>query len=289
MKYKVLLTGRNKTTIDDFFVQLDDTFESQCSSSRYDDLISHINYFAPDVFVYCMDRESRDTMSRMVSVKNKLSKKGIPFILIGDVEDCEEFTRLTANIADVILQKPIAAKTIQKQIMDFLQELERIEEEIKEKERQAEEERRAQEEARAQEELEQLERQLEEAALAQQSRRKHILVVDDDARMLKVIKEHLHETYDVATAINGKLALKFLETKQTDLVLLDYVMPGMDGPTLLRTIHSNPATKDLPIIFLTGMAEKEKIQEALNEKPQGYLLKPVDREKLLAAVKRIIG
>ena len=66
--------------------------------------------------------------------------------------------------------------------------------------------------------------------------------MDDDVRMLRVIKEHLRKSYDVATAINGKLALKFLENKQTDLILLDYVMPEEDGPAVLRKIHDNPDT-----------------------------------------------
>lgn len=278
MRYKVLLTGRNTTIIDDFFVQMDDIFEAQCSSTRYDDVLSHINYFSPDVFVYCMDKESRETMSRMVPLKNRLSKKGIPLVIVGDAGDCSEFIKLTANIADIVLQKPITAKAIQEQIVNFLKELARVEEEVKESERQKEEERRAEDEKKEQ-----------EAILQENTRRKHILVVDDDARMLKVIKEQLRGTYDVATAINGKLALKFLESKQTDLILLDYVMPEEDGPAVLRKIHANPATKDLPVVFLTGMTEREKIQEALSERPQGYLLKPIDREKLLSTIQKTIG
>ena len=113
--------------------------------------------------------------------------------------------------------------------------------------------------------------------------------MDDDVRMLRVIKEHLRKSYDVATAINGKLALKFLENKQTDLILLDYVMPEEDGPAVLRKIHDNPDTQDLPVVFLTGMTDRSKIQEALSEKPQGYLLKPIDREKLIDTVGKIIG
>ena len=116
-----------------------------------------------------------------------------------------------------------------------------------------------------------------------------ILVVDDDVRMLRVIKEHLHKSYDVATAINGKLALKFLETKQTDLILLDYVMPEEDGPSVLRKIHENPMTQDLPVVFLTGMTDGNKIREALSEKPQGYLLKPIEKAKLMDTVEKILG
>lgn len=118
-------------------------------------------------------------------------------------------------------------------------------------------------------------------------RRKHILVVDDDVRILKMLKVHLQD-YDVATAISGKLALKFLETKTTDLILLDYEMPGEKGPEVLKKLRDNDKTKDIPVIFLTGVAEKDKIEEVLLMQPQGYLLKPINRTKLLETIKKFV-
>lgn len=120
-------------------------------------------------------------------------------------------------------------------------------------------------------------------------RRKHILVVDDDSRMLKIIKRHLSDKYDVATALNGRLALKFLETKKTDLILLDYEMPLENGPTILKKLKENPFTHDIPVIFLTGISERDKIEKALVLKPQGYLLKPIDHIKLLSSISKLIG
>lgn len=120
-------------------------------------------------------------------------------------------------------------------------------------------------------------------------KRKHVLVVDDNAMMLKMIKEHLHDQYDVATAASGRIALKFLERKKTDLILLDYEMPEESGPVVLEQLRASETTKDIPVIFLTGVTETEKIMEALALKPQNYLLKPVDREKLLEAITAIIG
>lgn len=120
-------------------------------------------------------------------------------------------------------------------------------------------------------------------------RRKHILVVDDDSRMLKIIKRHLSDKYDVATALNGRLALKFLETKKTDLILLDYEMPLENGPAILKKLRDNPYTHDIPVIFLTGISEREKIEKALVMKPQGYLLKPIDHIKLLSSISKLIG
>ncbi len=119
--------------------------------------------------------------------------------------------------------------------------------------------------------------------------RKHILIIDDDPLMLKIIKDHLHENYDVGSAISGKIAYRFLEKRHTDLILLDYVMPDENGPSVLRHLRSNDNTKDIPVVFLTGMQERGKIQEALSLKPQGYLLKPVDKKQLMGMVKSIIG
>ena len=123
----------------------------------------------------------------------------------------------------------------------------------------------------------------------EEKRKKHILIVDDDSRVLRLLKSYLERRYELATAINGKVALKFLETKSTDLVLLDYEMPTENGAAVLEKIRANEKTKDLPVVFLTGVTEKSKIREVLALKPQGYLLKPVDMEKLSSTIKGILG
>ena len=119
--------------------------------------------------------------------------------------------------------------------------------------------------------------------------RKHVLIIDDDPVMLKLVNGQLREHYDVATAISGSLALKFLEKKHTDLILLDYEMPGDNGPTVLKKLRNNPETKDIPVVFLTAMTERSKIEDVLALKPQGYLLKPIDREKLYQVISNVIS
>jgi response regulator RpfG family c-di-GMP phosphodiesterase len=120
------------------------------------------------------------------------------------------------------------------------------------------------------------------------NRRQHILVVDDDSSVLKLIKNFLSEQYDVATAISGKVAMKFLETKTTDLILLDYEMPGETGAEVLNRIRANPKMKNVPVVFLTGVTDRDKIQDVLVLKPQGYLLKPINMERLAATIKDIL-
>lgn len=119
-------------------------------------------------------------------------------------------------------------------------------------------------------------------------KKKRIMIVDDDVRVARLINKYL-ENYEVATAIGGKAALHFLETKTVDLILLDYEMPGEDGPTVLKKLRANPKTASIPVVFLTGVASREKIQEVLLMRPQGYLLKPVVRNKLLMTIENVIG
>jgi len=263
-KYKVLLTGKNNTALDDFFTQMSDNFESLSTSNRYEDIMNHLKYYSPDIFVYCMNGESNGDINNIVSVKGQLEKINIPVAIIGSEDECNVFTQYTFNIVNLVIMKPVTVSMIGNRIVKYLQEQERLREEEKNAGREC---------------------------LVQNSavRRKHVLIVDDDPFMLKMIKEHLREKYDVATASSGKTALKFLERKKTNLILLDYAMPVEDGPEVLEKLHANEATKNIPVIFLTGITEREKIQKALVQKPQGYLLKPIDRDKLIEAITKLIG
>lgn len=275
MKYKVLLAGKNNTVIDDFFTQMGENFESVTTSGRYEDIVNHLKYFKPDIFVYCPNHEANEYMNPIVSIKARLERDGIPVVIIGSEEDCNDFSQYVINHADLVLLKPITASSVMDRILNYLKEQQRLKEEAV----RVEEERVAQEEAARAEEVRQ-----EKAA-----RKKHVLVVDDDPMMLKLIKEHLRENYNVATATSGKTAFKFLEKKKTDLILLDYAMPVENGPAVLEKLHADDATKDIPVVFLTGVMERDKIQKALVLKPQGYLLKPIDREKLLETIAKLIG
>ena len=308
MKYKTLVTGKNATIIDDFFVQMDDNFEVISTSTRFSDIMRHIKYFSPDLFVYCLSNESRESISQMVNIKASLLKSRTPVIIIGSKEECDEFERIAVNVAALSLVKPFTAVSIQEDILKYIEdrnayfaakENEKAEKTRKHEELLKEVEKGREAAAKAKEEKAEKEETVKENAAAKESeekassasepeQRKHILVVDDDPLMLKMLKEHLHAEYDVATAVSGKIALKFLERKKTNLILLDYEMPGENGPEILEKIHSNSATKDIPVIFLTGVSDKDKIQEALALRPQSYLLKPIDREKLIDSITKVI-
>lgn len=264
MKYKILLTGKNNAVVDDFFGRMNEKFESLTTSERFEDIANHLNYYKPDIFVYCLSYENKKNASQVASIRECLLYNGIPLALIGSEEECLNFIQRPVKDAELVMHKPISANEIESRIVDYLEEQQRL----KEERIRAKHERIAQEKA---------------------AKKKHILVIDDDSRMLKLIKEYVHEEYDVATALNGKVAMKFLEKKRTDLILLDYEMPDEDGPAVLEKLRANEETKDIPVIFLTGTTERNKILKALSLKPQDYLLKPIQRDKLMEAITKHIG
>ncbi len=118
---------------------------------------------------------------------------------------------------------------------------------------------------------------------------KHILIVDDDVNMLKLLRMFLQDDYQVSMVDSGKLALEFVVKKTPDLILLDYMMPLFDGPHVLEILRKREETRNTPVVFLTSVSERDKIISILNLKPAGYLVKPVSREELLSRVRELIG
>lgn len=281
MRYKLLLLGGNETIIDDVYNKTEDNFEIQTSSMRFSDIKSHIRYFKPDALVYALYRENGDSLARISTIKQNSVGAHIPLITIGDEGDTNEFRKRTVNIASMILIKPLTVTEIRNKITSFLDVLN--EEKDPEEDSVLSEDVRIAAKARKEEkELARIEDELFGTPKQPEHKRKTILVVDDDVRMLKVIKRHLEEEFEVATATSGIVALRYMRKRSVDLVLLDYMMPNMNGADVLRKIRGDSTLKDLPVLFLTGASEREKIAEALTYHPQGYMLKPVDKEVLMA-------
>ncbi|MDC7294657.1 response regulator [Butyrivibrio sp. DSM 10294] len=116
------------------------------------------------------------------------------------------------------------------------------------------------------------------------SLRKKILIIDDDGAMLRMMRTWLSVKYHVYMASSGKIALSFLAQNEVDLILLDYEMPVMSGPDVLREIRNTPKIQNMPVIFLTAKDDKESVMKVVNLKPEKYLLKSMPKEKLTGAI-----
>lgn len=115
-------------------------------------------------------------------------------------------------------------------------------------------------------------------------KKKTILLVDDDGTFLKMVKGWLSEKYRVTIVTSGAQALMYIADNTPDLILLDYDMPVTSGPQVLEMIRSETRVDDIPVIFLTGKGDRESVMKVLALKPDGYLLKSMERFKLVAAV-----
>ncbi|MBQ9565070.1 MAG: response regulator [Synergistaceae bacterium] len=115
--------------------------------------------------------------------------------------------------------------------------------------------------------------------------RKKILAVDDNGPTLRVIKAMLEsESYDVTIVNSGMNAMKAIGKSRPDLVLLDYEMPVCDGRQVFEMIRADEEIKNIPVVFLTGVNDREHIEPILALRPAGYLLKPLDKRKLLETI-----
>jgi len=121
-------------------------------------------------------------------------------------------------------------------------------------------------------------------------KRKNILVVDDEKDVLAVLERGLTiEGYSVFTASNGNTALELAKSRQPDLIMLDVLMPDMDGGEVSRKLKNIPETKDIPVIFLTGMFPARKDDEDFRIIAGNVMFdKPYEILKLVNVVENIL-
>lgn len=118
---------------------------------------------------------------------------------------------------------------------------------------------------------------------------KKILVIEDDKFLLKIIKKKLStEDYQLVQAMNGEEGLRAAREEKPDLILLDLVLPEMDGFEVLKKLKDNPACSAIPVIILSNLGEREKVNKGLKLGAADYLVKAdlnpgeiVNRIKLL--------
>jgi two-component system phosphate regulon response regulator PhoB len=119
---------------------------------------------------------------------------------------------------------------------------------------------------------------------------KKILVVEDNSDLLELLSVHLREArYHVATASDGFQALKVAHRFKPDLVLLDLVLPELDGFAVCERLRRNPATAQTPIIILTGLTSEITRFAGMESGGTDYVLKPASIGQILAKVEQWVG
>ena len=128
--------------------------------------------------------------------------------------------------------------------------------------------------------------ELKARAHVKEDTRKKVLVVDDNATTLRSIKAMLEEKYNITLANSGMKALASIGKSRPDVILLDYEMPVCDGRQTLEMIRADEDMSSIPVIFLTGVNDREHISAVLKLRPAGYMLKPAVPAKLIEAIEK---
>ncbi|MBP5385178.1 MAG: response regulator [Lachnospiraceae bacterium] len=263
MELKVLVTGRNRKIAQDIceHLQADRGYMTvKCDANKtmlFDLMLAEL----PKVVIICLGDETADSIQAYNVMRSALMQGNITTIVVSDEADEKLFMKYTELERALFLSRPVSLFALYEKLSEI--------------EKRLEEEKDTSSSAF---------REFVNESVPELHRRE-ILVVDDDTEQLYHIKEQLKEFFDVTCVKTGEAAFRYLAKKKCDLILLDYMMPVMDGPEVLRRIRETRDWSDIPIMFLTGVTEKKNVIQALTElRPQGYLVKPSKRSEIVAKI-----
>lgn len=119
---------------------------------------------------------------------------------------------------------------------------------------------------------------------------KKILIADDDPIIIKLLQVNLElDGYDVVTAEDGAEAVEKAAEFKPDLVILDIMMPRMDGWAALQELKGQPETATVPVIFLSAKAQQDDVRRGYDAGAAEYLTKPFDPSELLSIIEQILA
>ena len=121
-------------------------------------------------------------------------------------------------------------------------------------------------------------------------KKRKILLVDNEVMLLEVMRTNLEiEGYEVVTEMSGETGLVSAVVDQPDVIVLDIVMPGIDGYEICQRLKVDPRTKYIPVIILTGLDETKNVVKGFEAGADDYLAKPFDNPELFARIKAVLN
>jgi len=119
--------------------------------------------------------------------------------------------------------------------------------------------------------------------------KKKVLIVDDEPNVRRLSRTILSKKFDICEAEDGKQAVEIANAQQPDVILMDMMMPKMDGLTACHMIKKDPATKSIPVIMVTAIGFELNIKLSQQMGANGYVTKPFSSQELLAKIGQVLA
>ena len=259
---RILLVGNLNKALRNLNEVLERTFSIQLCAYELDLVRGMTKIFMPDMVIISTSELNAEDLEVFDYYFGAYRK--IPVLVVGTSDECKNYSGYFENEQFQNVLRPVGKNQLISKCCEMLN--------IDDKELPRE-----------------IKNKVEKKKVKKDTRGKTILVVDDSALSLRSTKAMLETQYNVMIATSGIRALEFMKKKKPDLVLLDYDMPKFDGRDTLEKMKKDEELKDIPVFFLTAVADTQQITAVLKLNPDGYFLKPLEREKVLGAIKEHLG
>ncbi len=255
MMKKVLLVGELSEIVRSLNECLEDDFQVQLCSEELTNVQAMVKIIKPDLIIICQIGVEEIDNAMFTWLQEKCSEIPVLGITTSDGwKQCRDFYK--SEQFDVLF-RPVAKNELLKKCHELLGGYRSG--------------------------------QLERNVIDKRWQKKKIMLVDDSALMLRSMKSMLEKHYDICLAKSGEQALKLIPQENPDLILLDYEMEGMDGKSTFEAMKEDEDMKWIPVVFLTSIADRKSIYDVLKSKPDGYILKPPDEERIFDTIEEILG
>lgn len=250
---QIMLVGQFNTTTQNIKRIIGKEYQIQLGTDIPEIVSGMLKMDIPDLILISTMGMEREHKEIFTNIQKNYPKT--PVVYVGTVEELEMFKEFEETEQFEKIERPVQVKTI---LQAINQKLTGIDEEKEMDERKPWE-------------------------------KKRILVIDDSGIQRNMLKNLLRDHYDVQDCASGKEAFHRMNSWLPDLILLDYDMPDQDGKEVFEMFQKDKRYCEVPVVFITGVKEREKIQSVLGLLPAGYLLKPVEQNRLMELLEELIG
>lgn len=248
---KIFLIGKFNSVVQNLNYELSQSFQVQLCSDEAEMIEGLLKMDMPEMALIC----TSDMTGKHEEIFQLLSKRysGIPVVCVGNKAELSCFEQYFALPQFTKIARPVKNREIFSTMCDIL----KIQTE-------------------------------EQVMLSGYMEKKSILIIDDSAMLLRMMKNVLSGKYAVKMAKTAEEAMKIIKKGVPDLIFLDYDMPDCDGKEALEMFRKDELTQHIPVVFLTGVKDRKRIQAVLALNPADYILKPVSQEQILEITANIL-